>query len=307
VDEGNNWINVSSGPLAISDDSVAGGANSNYGGGDPFGNYSLLNRIDNIPATGDGAQPHPITDFFGNPRPDPANTRSFDPGAVEIQGGGAVVGPPTFGTINPNHGVRGTSVNVTITGTNFTSGTNATVCGVTATNVNVNQAGTQLTATVNLAGVFPGSCNVRVATVNGAATGNGAFTVTGATLNISTPPAAVAGSPALNSGGTNGPKKGSITVTNTAVGANAGAFTFTAAPSVTKIGPNGGTFTIDPSSTCTSTTVLNPAAGGNPAGSCTIVVDYAPGGSAVTAGGRVTVTGTGLANPSQNGSIFFAN
>ena len=39
VDEGNNWINVSWGPLALSDDSVTGGMNGNYGGGNPFGNY----------------------------------------------------------------------------------------------------------------------------------------------------------------------------------------------------------------------------------------------------------------------------
>jgi len=84
VDEGNNWINVSWGPLDMSDPTMLG-ADGNYGGGPLFGNYALVAgspAIDVIPTN----QPHPTMDFFGNPRPDGASC--FDVGAVEFQGGG---------------------------------------------------------------------------------------------------------------------------------------------------------------------------------------------------------------------------
>ncbi len=86
VDEGNNWINVSWGPLDMSDPTMLG-ADGNYGGGPLFGNYALAAgspAIDVIPTN----QPHPTLDFFGNPRPDGASC--FDVGAVEFQGAGAV-------------------------------------------------------------------------------------------------------------------------------------------------------------------------------------------------------------------------
>jgi hypothetical protein len=88
VDEGNNWINVSWGPLALSNDAVTGGANSNYGGGSAFGNYALNAALDNVPV----AQAHPATDFFGNPRPETTGDTHFDAGAVEFQGAGAGTG-----------------------------------------------------------------------------------------------------------------------------------------------------------------------------------------------------------------------
>ena len=121
VDEGNNWINVSWGPLSLSDDSVTGGTNGNYGGGAMFANYALNAKcspaINYIPV----ARPHPSTDFFGNPRPDPANLNQFDIGAVEYQVPAGLA--PTLTAINPTSGVRGTSVPVTITGANLTGAT----------------------------------------------------------------------------------------------------------------------------------------------------------------------------------------
>jgi hypothetical protein len=88
VDEGNNWINVSWGPLALSNDAVPGTTGgTNYGAGPLFANYALnasSPAIDYIPV----AQTHPVVDFFGNPRPDPANTTKFDIGAIEFQGAG---------------------------------------------------------------------------------------------------------------------------------------------------------------------------------------------------------------------------
>src|SRR5215469_7374764 len=92
VDEGNNWINISWGPLSMTNPSVLG-ADGNYGGGPVLGNYSLLGTspvINLIPcAPPVGACPVtgevvaiPATDFFGNPRPDQGN--NFDPGAAEV-------------------------------------------------------------------------------------------------------------------------------------------------------------------------------------------------------------------------------
>src|SRR5256884_9656690 len=39
VDEGNNWINVSWGPLSMSNTSLTGGTYGNYGGGLPLRDY----------------------------------------------------------------------------------------------------------------------------------------------------------------------------------------------------------------------------------------------------------------------------
>ena len=72
VDEGNNWINLRWGPLSL----VSPGTNAT------LGNYALTAGIDTVPV----AQPHPATDFFGNPRPTSGN---FDPGAVEFVAQGA--------------------------------------------------------------------------------------------------------------------------------------------------------------------------------------------------------------------------
>jgi hypothetical protein len=116
VDEGNNWINVSWGPLAMSNDSVTG-ADGNYGGGPLFANDVLLAgspAIDYIPCSNTGASQCvpvavaglpsitlPATDFFGNPRPDSVGATAgrhctpnqnghacVDVGAIEVQGNG---------------------------------------------------------------------------------------------------------------------------------------------------------------------------------------------------------------------------
>jgi hypothetical protein len=112
VDEGNNWINVSWGPLALTNPATlpAGG---NYGAGPPLANYSLTAAIDNIPAT----QAHPSTDFFGNARPEPGQAGgNFDPGAVEFGSSGSAVGTAAL---------RGA-----LSFTSATNGTLATALGV---------------------------------------------------------------------------------------------------------------------------------------------------------------------------------
>jgi hypothetical protein len=103
VDEGNNWINVSWGPLSMTNPSLTGGTYGNYGGGLPLGNYSLTpasSAINFIPcasftAAGNcvtaptGGLPSltlPNTDFFGHPRPDSRTPARVDAGAVELPG-----------------------------------------------------------------------------------------------------------------------------------------------------------------------------------------------------------------------------
>jgi hypothetical protein len=97
VDEGNNWINIGWGPLALANP-VTGTTLANYAlaAGSP--------AIDYIPTTAPTYSVAPTTDFFGNPRPDIART-SIDVGAVEylVPGNtpiGSVTGwPLAFGNV----------------------------------------------------------------------------------------------------------------------------------------------------------------------------------------------------------------
>ena len=89
VDEGSNWINMFYGPLSLSNATIAKGA-ANYGV--PLGNYSPQAGSPAVGAIPVG-QPHPATDFFGNPRPDGGNGNQFDIGAVEVQGAAGANAP----------------------------------------------------------------------------------------------------------------------------------------------------------------------------------------------------------------------
>jgi hypothetical protein len=117
VDEGNNWINVSWGPLALTNPALQG-ADLNYGGGPALANYALSGAIDNVPSS----QAHPLTDFFGNPRPEAAGDAHFDAGAVEFAVGNNA-GPTLSATVAPSPlafgNVRvGSGASLTLTVTN---------------------------------------------------------------------------------------------------------------------------------------------------------------------------------------------
>jgi Abnormal spindle-like microcephaly-assoc'd, ASPM-SPD-2-Hydin len=208
-----------------------------------------------------------------------------------------VVGP-SLTSIAPTSGTRGTTVNpVTLTGTDLTGATAVNVGGggVTASAPAVNAAGTQATSSFAItAGAALGLRNVTVSTPNsGSGVTNAVmFRVTGATVGFGGP------APALTTGTPNTTTKtGTITVSNTATGANAGPLTLTAAPSIAKNGTAGGTFTIvAPASgtPCATGVVLNPGS------NCTIGVQYAPGTSTATATATVTVTDQGAATASQS-------
>jgi hypothetical protein len=86
VDEGNNWINMRWGPLALSNMSATG-ADGNLGGGPSLGDYGLAtgsSAINRVPSS--AGQPYtlaPGTDFYGNRRKTVA-TGAVDAGAVEF-------------------------------------------------------------------------------------------------------------------------------------------------------------------------------------------------------------------------------
>jgi hypothetical protein len=87
VDEGNNWVNITWGPLALTNDSVTGGAYANYGGGSLLGNYGIaagspaINYIPSSATTNYSVAPS--TDFYGNQR---KTNNAVDAGAVEFVG-----------------------------------------------------------------------------------------------------------------------------------------------------------------------------------------------------------------------------
>src|SRR3989440_1411626 len=118
VDEGNNWINISWGPLAKTNP-VTGSILGDYAlaAGSPAVNY--------IPSTATANYNQaPATDFFGTLR----KNGFVDAGAVEFvaTAGGGV---PTMTSIAPTSGTRGTIVQVTLTGTNLTGATAVNVSG----------------------------------------------------------------------------------------------------------------------------------------------------------------------------------
>jgi Bacterial cadherin-like domain len=177
VDEGSNWINMFYGPLCLSNPTIAFGT---PGYGIPLGDYAPAAgspAIDHIPAT----IGHPATDFFGNPRPDGCSVTSngcfFDIGAIEITMGGA--GAPTLTGITPASGVHGTSVAVTLAGTNLSgiagvdvSGTGITVSGIVVVNSTTVTANFAIASTATL-----GNRTVTVATTGGTISNAVTFTV----------------------------------------------------------------------------------------------------------------------------------
>jgi hypothetical protein len=183
VDEGNNWINMTWGPLSMSSPTS----------GNTLGNYALSAgspAIDYVPTTSAAGAAAPKTDFFGNPRPDPSMTTRLDIGAIEFQGSNL----PILSAIAPNTGYQGTSVAVTITGTDLADTTSITVsgAGVTVSNLTAVNA-TTVTATFTITPTAATTArNVSVTT----ATGNSNFV----TFTVVKPPAPTLTSIAPNSG-----------------------------------------------------------------------------------------------------------
>jgi hypothetical protein len=86
VDEGNNWVNLRWGPLSMSNPTAVGGANGNFGGGLPLGNYGITSGSSAAGrVTGANFTDAPAYDFFNTPRK-PGN--STDAGAVRLTSAG---------------------------------------------------------------------------------------------------------------------------------------------------------------------------------------------------------------------------
>jgi hypothetical protein len=323
VDEGNNWINVSWGPLGLTNSAVqpTGG---NWGGGPALANYNLTAAIDTVPAT----QPHPSMDFYGNSRPEPGEsttTGTFDPGAIEF--GSSLPVPtaaltPTTWTVThvancPGTGTAGRAAcgsdpvqmfTLTNTGTLPVTGITQGVLGGTAANdanyVIVGVLSTcgpatagsgQLVATTTLA---PGAtCVIFVQFKPQTAQTPGAKPATlsvtdlagtqtsalNGTSNLALAVTFSAPSPSLVTNTTT-THTGNITVTNPT--GNNGNLTLSANPTVNKVGTAGGTFSIVTGGSCVSGANIAPGA------TCTIIVQYAPGTSGTTtATANVTITG----------------
>ena len=174
VDEGNNWVNMKWGPLAMTSPMSPNG--------ESLGNYSPAlgsPAIDAIPV----AQPHPSTDFFGNPRPSPSNHTAFDAGAVELQGPAVPV--PTLTSISPNTGQRGAVVPVTLSGTNLTGTSAITVSGtgINVSNITVVNS-TTVTATFTISGTATVSTRTVSVTTPGGTSNTVNFTVNAGTLTF---------------------------------------------------------------------------------------------------------------------------
>src|SRR5882762_760981 len=162
VDEGNNWVNIAWGPLALTHP-VTGATVGNYAlaAGSTAIDYIPVNST-NLPPT----VPTLSTDFFGNARPDAGSPNRIDVGAVEFQ---AAAPAPALTSIAPASGVQGTAVPVTLTGTNLTGATAVNVSGtlVTVSNIVV-VSGTSVTATFTIASTAAlGARTVSVTTPGG--------------------------------------------------------------------------------------------------------------------------------------------
>ena len=209
---------------------------------------------------------------------------------------------PTLVSISPNSGTPGTTVPVTLTGTNFVAGASVAVSnpGVTVSNLNVVSA-TQLTATFTIAaGASTGSANVTVTTPGGTS-GPVTFTINGPSIptlvSISPNSGAPGATVPVTLTGTNFVAGASVSVNNsgvtvsnvTVVSGTQVTATFTIASGATTGSSNvtvtttAGTsaavsFTIS-SSASTPTITITPADGTTTSTTPTITVSYS-GGSA---------------------------
>jgi hypothetical protein len=191
VDEGNNWINMTYGPLTLGRPPVPSGSGSTPSAeptvasaavGIAQGAYSITADSAAVGAGNAAAPGRPSHDFYGQTRP----ASGVSIGAVEL-----IPAPPTLTAINPPSGADGTIVAVTLTGTQFTAASTVAVAGTGVTVSNVARTNsTTLTATFTVsANAALGDRAVTVTTAGGTS-GAVSFTVLAApppTLTSITP------------------------------------------------------------------------------------------------------------------------
>jgi len=224
VDEGNNWINMTYGPLTLARPPVSSAGSTpsaeptvaSAAVGATQGAYSINGDSAAVGAGNAHAPGTPSQDFYGRARP----ATGVSIGAVEY-----IPSAPTLTAISPASGQAGTSVPVTLTGTNFTAGSTVTAgSGVTVSAI-TRVSPTTLTATFTIAaGATLGDRAVSVATAGGT-TATVTFTITAAppkpTLaNITC--SAIAGVPNGCASTTSAYRGDSVTVTLTGTGLTGG-------------------------------------------------------------------------------------
>ena len=290
VDEGNNWVNISWGPLSLIAPTSEGGSPLAEV---PISDYSLASGSPAINYINPGTSPTsynaaPADDFNGTLR---KSNGAVDAGAVEFA---SSVNAPILTSVAPNSGARGTSVNVTLTGQYLTGASAVTVSSDVAVSNVVVVNDTTVTATFAVgrpSNANLGLRNVSITTPGGTVTLNNSFRIVGATVTFTS--AGLTSIPANRT-----PKDGTVTVRNTATGLNAGPLTLTGAPTLTPLSGSG-TFTIT-GGTCVSGAVVNAG------GTCVLNVHYAPPAAPASMSStmRVNLPDTGAAtDPQQSGSI----
>ena len=278
VDEGNNWVNMSWGPLSLVNP-VTNTVLGNYGlaSSSPAIDYVPLNS-NTLPV---GLMPTLAMDFYGQPRPDPSNPNAFDVGATEFQG---LRPAASLAGISPSSGQPGTSMNVTLTGMNLADATSVNASlqpNITVTNFSaVNN--TTVTATLNLAcATLQGPHVITVSTPIGSP-----FVV----FNVAAP------APTLSAASTSSGVQGTVVpVTLTGTG-------LTCASSVSGFGPliTVGPLTVAPGGGSISTTFT--IAANAPAGPRSI--------SVITPGGQTSTVVFNVVGPTftlSTGSLSFGN
>jgi hypothetical protein len=294
VDEGNNWINISWGPLA----------EANPVTGATLGNYSLAvgsPAIDYIPTSASTYDAAPSTDFFGNPRPDVRRT-AIDVGAVEFQHASAAlafvtpteldfgavdVGTPSAAqTLTVNAGGAALTGGITVA---FPAGSPFSRSGGTC-GVGTLAAGNTCTIIVVFTPTTAAPASSTVTITSSRTIDGSPVTLTG-TGQIPSFTASVTPSPlAFGNSATGVGSAQTLTVTNTGNSALAGGtFTFSAATPFTRAGGTCGA-TLALGATCTINVVFTPTASSPYNGS--LAVAYT--GATVT-GSPVALTGTGVA------------
>jgi hypothetical protein len=313
VDEGNNWINLSWGPLAETN-AVSGALLGNYG---PASSSSVINYI---PASASTYAEAPSLDFYGTER---KTNNAVDAGAVEFTGTAAA---RVTATVSPNPlafgslptGTTSSALNLTVTNT----GTAALAGGTFTFGADTPQPFSRVTT-----GTFPAgapncggglavgaSCTIKVVFTPPTATAfSSTLTVayTGATVTpasvtltgAGTAPATVSISPltiTLPTGSSTG--TGTVTLTNTAPAGGASV-------QVNNVAVSGGgmlsyVFTNGPLAgpdTCTGATVA-------PGGTCSVSVRFTNLRSArgVNRAGTITFTDTGAGSPQSGPLTGFA-
>ena len=310
VDEGNNWVNLQWGPLALTNQSD--GTNN----GNVLGNYALASTspaVDHIPNTSPTFAIAPTTDFFGNPRPD-NHSSVIDIGAVEYQTttttapiASVTGGPLAFG----NWWQFGTSPAMTLTLHN-TGTADLAVSTLVFSSARFSRpagaAGGTCTAGLGpfTLTVATGSCTINVVfspLLTGAVTGtltiNANVAVTGSPVSLSgtgvAPPLSL--TPTTHGFGTvaRGGTSASFTFTLT----NPSALTLTGVGPATLTGLNPNEFTIVPAGTTCGTTLTSLTQNQ----SCTVVVNFKPLPSPQTTGFKTATVNVADAAGTQSAIV----